>query len=264
MVQKILRAFILLSMMSVKAQTSSTDPIYEAKLVSGKEDLEQIIQTQFTLPKSLLTAGFEKQITCYFNLDPAGKPVKIKFEQTPNNLLRLELLRLFNFYTFRHTLNLPNEERPYFLQFDVSTEKYNRYIKQKFKNNLKKPLPADSSYVIYTRADLPPVYYKNGEEGLNELILEELEYPKVAKDRSIQGTVILEFIVETNGYITGITVKQGVNGGCTEEAIRIMKNTRWVPATENGKFVRYRTSYPITFNIMHERNSGGAVNGMGN
>jgi len=262
MIRHFLWISILAATFAGSAQNSSTDPLYKAHLASGDEDFDQIIQTQFTLPKSLAGTSLDKQITCFFNIDKEGNAVNMKFEETINNTLRPELLRMFRFFKFRHTLNLPNEERPYFVQFNVSAEEYKKYIKQKFRHSIKKPLPADSSYIVFTRADAPASYYKNGEEGLNEYILEQIEYPKVARERGIQGTVVLEFIVETNGYITGIIVKQAVNAGCTEEAIRIMKTTRWQPAVHDGKFVRYKTTYPITFTIPANRNAGGAVNGM--
>jgi TonB family protein len=245
------------------AQISSTDPEFEAKLVGGNQDIDQVIQTQLTLPKTMLTGGFEKFVTCYFNLDSAGRAVSLKYDAQLNNAMRAELNRMFRFFHFRYTLYLPKDERPYFLQFDLSTSKYNKMIKQKYRHPIRKPLAADSSYVVYTRADNPPVYYKNGEEGLNEYILEEIAYPPIARERSIQGTVMLEFNVETNGYITGITVKQPVNAGCTEEAIRIMKTTRWQPARIGDKFVRYRMSYPITFNLSAGKSTYSAAGTIG-
>ncbi len=237
---------------SVFGQTSSTSPEFEAIAIGGKAQIEQVLETQLTLPKILLTSNFDVEITTFFDLDSAGKAVNIKFEglkNNNNNVLRNELTRMFGFWKFNKTLHLPNESRPYFLIFKLSTEKYNRYFKQKNKLNLKKTLPADSSYVIYTKADKSPEYYKNGDDGLTDFILSQIEYPKLAIERSVEGTVVIEFVVETNGYITGITVKQGVNTGCTEEALRLIKETKWQPASLNGKFVRYRTNYPITFSL---------------
>ncbi|MEO6303697.1 MAG: energy transducer TonB [Bacteroidia bacterium] len=234
------------------AQTSATSPEYEAKAIGGKEQIEQVLQTQLTLPKILLTANFEQDVTTFFDLDTTGKAVNIKFEglkNNNNNVLRNELTRVFNFLRFHKTLHLPNESRPYFLIFKLSTEKYNKYFKQKNKLNLKKPLPADSSFMIYSKADKSPEYYKNGDDGLAEYILSNIEYPKLAIEKSIEGTVVIEFVIETNGYLTGLTVKQGVNTGCTEEALRLIKDTKWQPAVVNNKFVRYRTTYPITFSL---------------
>ena len=119
-------------------------------------------------------------------------------------------------------------------------------------------MAANRSYTIYSRADKSPEYYKNGDEGLAEFILSEIEYPKPAIENSIEGTVVVEFVVETNGYATNLIVKQGVNGGCSEEAIRLIKQTKWLPATLNNKFVRYKTNYPITFSLRNSNKSTGS------
>jgi TonB family protein len=259
MIKKFFLVLMIIGFNQLSAQTSSTSPEYEAKAIGGKEQIEQVLQTQLTLPKTLLTSNFDVEITCFFDLDTAGKAVNIKIEGNVNNALRNELLRVFNFWKFYKTLKLPNESRPYFLIFKLSTEKYNRYFKQKNKLTLKKPLPVDSSFVIYTKADKSSEYYKNGDDGLAEFILSQIEYPKLAIEKSIEGTVVIEFVVEANGYLTGITVKQGVNAGCTEEALRLIKLTKWQPAILNNKLVRYRTNYPITFSLRNisKDNTGG-------
>jgi protein TonB len=263
MIKKIFFILMIAGFNQLFAQTSSTSPEYEAQAIGGKEQIEQVLQTQLTLPKTILTSNFDTEITTFFDLDSAGKAVNIKVEGNVNNALRNELLRVFKFWKFHKTLKLPNESRPYFLIFQLSTEKYNRYFKQKNKLNLKKQLPADSSYVVYIKADKTPEYYKNSDEGLAEFILSQIEYPKLAIEKSIEGTVVIEFIVETNGYLTGITVKQGVNAGCTEEALRLIKLTKWQPAILNNKFVRYRTNYPITFSLRNisKDNTGGSQMG---
>jgi TonB family protein len=233
-------------------QIPELQPEFEASVVGGKEQLEQVLQTQLTLPKTLLTKDFEIQVVALFDVDSLGNPTKLSFKYSGNNrinnLLREELTRLLHFLKFKRTQHINQLAVPYHILFHLSTDKYNKYFKQKNKINLKK-IPADSSYVIHNRADKSPQYYKNGEEGLGEFFLTEMEYPKVALEKSIEGTVIIEFVVETNGYITGIVVKQGVNGGCTEEAVRLLKQTKWQPAILEGKYVRYKTSYPITFSL---------------
>lgn len=242
------------------AQTSATSPEYEAKAIGGKDQIEQVLETQLTLPKTLLTSNFDTELTTFFDIDSTGKAVNIRVDGGTNNVLRNEVKRVFNFIKFNRTLRLPNESRPYFLMFKLSTDKYNKYFKQKNKFSIKKPLPTDSSFTIYSKADKSPEFYKNGDEGLTEFVLSNIEYPKLAVEKSVEGTVILEFVVETNGYITGITVKQSVGAGCTEEALRIIKLTKWQPATLNGKFVRYRTNYPITFSLrnINKDNTGGS------
>ncbi len=257
--------FILITVWAVSssAQTSATSPEFEAKAIGGKEQIEQILETQLTLPKTLLTGNFDTELTTFFDIDSTGKAVNIRVDGGTNNVLRNEVKRVFNFIKFNRTLRLPNESRPYFLTFKLSTDKYNKYFKQKNKFTIKKPLPADSSFVIYTKADKSPEFYKNGDEGLTEFVLGNIEYPKLAIEKSVEGTVIVEFVVETNGYVSGITVKQPVGAGCTEEALRIIKLTKWQPAIFGGKFVRYKTTYPFTFSLRNINKDNSSSNQFG-
>lgn len=237
------------------SQKSSTDPEFEAQVLGGKQHIEQVLQTQLNLPKQLLSSGFKTEFITYFDLDSSGKAQNLKFDGQVPMALQNEMNRIFGFFTFKLTLNLPNESRPYFLKFSISSEKYKSYIKQKSKFNLKQSQAADNSLIVYTRADQSPEFYKNGEEGFNEFVLSEIEYPRLAIEKSIQGTVLIEFVVETNGFVTNLEIKKGVNGGCTEEAIRLVQFSRWKPAVLDGKLVRYKMTAPITFSLRNVNKS---------
>lgn len=258
--QLLLKIALIASPSLIFAQKSSTDPMFEGKIIGGKAVLEQVIQTQFELPKTFQHKSLVVDVVCYFALDSAGRAWNFNFDGQIPHALKPEIIRLFSFLKFQRSLDLPNEERPYFLKFDMNFDRYKNLIKQRSKQQLKTSLPADSSMLIYNRADRSPLYFKNGEQGFQDYILSEIEYPKVAIERSIEGTVILDFIVECNGFVTGIDCKKGVNGGCTEEAIRLIKSTFWSPAELQGKRVRYRMTLPITFSLRNVNKSNESSN----
>jgi TonB family protein len=223
--------------------------VFEAVPEKGKQSIDQVLQTQLTLPKILLVKGFDARFTVFFELDSSGAAINHKFEDVKNNILRQESIRMLRFVKFKHIVGSGLVASSYYLNFHISTDKYNSFLKQRLKPVQKKNSIADSSFIIYSRADRSPEYFKNGDEGLSEYILSEIEYPAVAKERSIEGTVLIEFVVETNGFVSNLKVLKGVNGGCTEEAIRLLEKTKWQPALINNKLVRYKTTYPITFNL---------------
>ncbi len=255
------RYFHILSILLV-IQISAQSEEKEGLIIGGKKQVDQVIETQLALPKILLTASFDVNVAAYFDIDSLGNPVNIKVEGTTNNVLRKETIRMLRFLKFRKTKNEDDLMYPYSVSYQMTTSKYNKLLKQRSKLNFKKPLPADSSYTIYTRADKSPEYYKNGEEGLKEYLLSELEYPKLAIEKSVEGTVLIEFVVETNGYVTGLTIKQGLGAGCSEIALNLIKETKWQPAVLNGKLVRYKTDYPITFSLKNvNRDASSTIGG---
>lgn len=224
----------------------------EAEIEGGKAQLEQVLQTQLTLPKTIVAHSFEKEVVAYFDINQQGEAENIRIEGQSNNVLRKELIRIVG---LMHYVKKTNEYKdPYFIVFNLSASAYNRYYKQKSKLNLKKELPADSSFTIYTKADYAPEYFKNGETGLEDFVLSTMEYPRLAIEKSVEGTVVIDFVVETNGYVTGASVRQGLGAGCSDEALRVIRLTKWQPAVLGGKFVRYKTSYPITFSLRNISN----------
>lgn len=224
----------------------------EASIQGGREQLEQVLQTQLTLPKTLLSASLDKELIVYFDLDDNGNAVNVRVEGQTNNVLRQEIKRLVGLMKYNKTTN--NYKDPYYLSLKISGQDYSRYYKQRSKPHVKKEIPADSSQVIYSKADRSPEYYKNGETGMEEYILGAMEYPRLAIEKSVEGTVVIDFVVETNGFVTNLSVRQPVGAGCSEEALRVIKLSKWQPAVLNGKYVRYKTSYPITFSLRNISN----------
>jgi protein TonB len=90
-----------------------------------------------------------------------------------------------------------------------------------------------------------------GEEGaFNNYLLNNLKYPDICLKMGVEGTVILEFVVEKDGSLTQIKVKNSIYPDLDEEAIRVLKNSpKWIPGENGGKKVRVSYILPVTFNI---------------
>ncbi len=120
------------------------------------------------------------------------------------------------------------------------------------------PLPSaaegqDSSQegaaLFFDLVDTPPSPV-GGLEAWSRHLSENLTYPTSARMKGIQGTVLVSFIVNTDGTIEGIELVQGIGGGCDEEAIHIIKiSPRWSPGMIRGKAVRTRMKIPIRFKL---------------
>src|SRR5690606_23343287 len=79
-------------------------------------------------------------------------------------------------------------------------------------------------------------------------LLENLKYPKEAKDKKITGRVTVQFVVEKDGTLTEPKVLRGIGGGCDEEAVRVLKESpKWIPGQQNNKPVRVSYVMPIVF-----------------
>jgi tetratricopeptide (TPR) repeat protein len=93
--------------------------------------------------------------------------------------------------------------------------------------------------------------------AMSDFLRATLRYPAAARDSNISGRVVLQFVVEKNGFLTNIKTMKGVGGGCTEEAKRIVNamnelEIRWVPGEIAQKQVRSIFTLPISFKLQED------------
>ena len=111
-----------------------------------------------------------------------------------------------------------------------------------------KETPKDSVW-DYLQVQVKPAF-PGGDAGIIKYLGANLKYPNLAKEQGIQGKVYIIFIINKNGSVSDVSVKSGIGGGCDEEALRVIKKMpKWKPGKENGKPVRVRRVYPLTFKM---------------
>ena len=90
--------------------------------------------------------------------------------------------------------------------------------------------------------------FPGGMDSLQAFLVSEIQYPQVAKDNGITGTVLVEFVVEKDGSVTNAKVKIPLFPECDKEACRaVMSMPKWKPGKNMGKPVRSYYQVPITF-----------------
>lgn len=96
--------------------------------------------------------------------------------------------------------------------------------------------------------------YPGGQQAMFAFISKELKYPEEAIDNGIEGTVVISFVVERDGSIGEAKVLRGLGGGCSEEALRVVKSMpTWRPGVQGGKVVRTSFNLPIRFKLQDKQ-----------
>jgi TonB family protein len=96
--------------------------------------------------------------------------------------------------------------------------------------------------------------YPGGEGELLKFIAENKKYPEAAKADTIQGKVIVRFIVNTEGNTEGITVLKGVHPLLDAEAVRVVKLlSGFKPGMQGGKAVNVWYMVPINFTLPYTK-----------
>ncbi len=108
------------------------------------------------------------------------------------------------------------------------------------------PVEAEEAEIFTVVEETPE--YPGGDEARMKYLRDNLKYPQLARESGIDGTVYIEFVIETNGNITKAVIKRDIGGGCGEEALRVVKGMpRWKPGKQRNKPVRTQFVLPIKF-----------------
>jgi TonB family protein len=106
---------------------------------------------------------------------------------------------------------------------------------------------SDSSHLYNIIVEEMP-QFPGGESARINYLMRNIQYPKLAKEKGIQGSVYVSFIVLSDGNITDAKILRGIGGGCDEEALRVVKNmAKWKPGRQNGKTVDVLYNMQINF-----------------
>ncbi len=66
-------------------------------------------------------------------------------------------------------------------------------------------------------------------------------------------TVVLNFVVQSNGEVTNVETINNPGYGIAAEAIRMIeKGPKWISAKQNGKKVNYLVKQTIVFNVSYK------------
>ena len=103
---------------------------------------------------------------------------------------------------------------------------------------------------IFDRAEVNPAF-PGGIAALMGYLGKNIIYPSLARENSLEGKVIVKFYVDTDGAVKDpVVLKDGVGGGCAEEAIRVIKKMpKWSPGLQRGKPVKVYYTLPVSFKL---------------
>jgi TonB family protein len=77
----------------------------------------------------------------------------------------------------------------------------------------------------------------------------EPQYTEEARQNHISGTVELKAVLSSSGKITDVEVLKGLSHGLTEKAIEATRQTMFIPAMKDGKYVSQRIMMQYGFSV---------------
>ena len=115
--------------------------------------------------------------------------------------------------------------------------------------NAQKTVVSQTNQKVFDTVDQMPEY-PGGMQAMIEFLQANMKYPEDAAKQKVEGRVMVQFVVETDGSISDVHVAKQVFPSCDAEAIRVVQAMpRWTPGKEKGKVVRVKYNRPIVFRM---------------
>jgi TonB family protein len=108
----------------------------------------------------------------------------------------------------------------------------------------------DTAKTLMSPEQMP--VFAGGDDGLHGFLSRQIKYPMLAMDNHIHGTVIIQFVVKSDGYVDAGTIKilRSLSKECDDEVIRVVKAMpKWTPGKDKGKDVSVYFNLPVVFQL---------------
>ena len=106
--------------------------------------------------------------------------------------------------------------------------------------------------VPYFDCDQRPQFFGSSDPRhfLKEWVYQYLKYPQAAVRDGVQGTVMVQFVIESDGKVTDVKVVKGVDEELDAEALKVVSaSPKWKPGKVGGSKVRASLTLPIEFRL---------------
>ena len=97
---------------------------------------------------------------------------------------------------------------------------------------------------IFIVVEQPPVLI-----GGLASVQQRIKYPEIARNAGIEGRVVIQFVVTSEGNIADPKIIRGIGGGCDEAALEALKFAKFQPGYQRGRPVNVSYSMPISFTL---------------
>lgn len=103
---------------------------------------------------------------------------------------------------------------------------------------------------LVDKLECAPIY-KGGPGVMYRSILHKIVYPGLSKEQGIQGTVYINFTIDSLGNTSNHYVFKGIGKECDEEALRVVKliPDNWIPGVFDGNLVSCEFTVQINYRI---------------
>lgn len=115
--------------------------------------------------------------------------------------------------------------------------------------NAQKTVVSQTNQKVFDTVEQMP-QYPGGMQAMIEFLQTNMKYPEDAAKQKVEGRVMVQFVVETDGSVSDVHVAKQVFPSLDAEAVRVVQAMpKWTPGKEKGRVVRVKYLLPIVFRM---------------
>lgn len=105
--------------------------------------------------------------------------------------------------------------------------------------------------VSFSDVEVKPSFKGGDANEFAKWVMSEFKYPQAAIDAGVQGRVLVQFTINTDGTMGDVEVVRSVSPELDAEALRVVTSCteKWTPGMQNGKPVPVTFTMPINFQL---------------
>lgn len=233
---------------------AQTDPLATVDEIptfpGGIPALKRYLDTNLDFPL-VADLAEERLVIVEFVINGEGKPLDPKIIWGQNDTANTAAKKLIN--AMPKWFPGLNDDLPVSTWVRLPITYYRPVIKGRIESDHAQ-ISSEIRQSLYFDIDFPGAVTKatfpGGASGLKAYLAENLEYPRIAKENGVFGSVLVRFTVSKNGVPENFLVERGIGAGCDEEAIRLLKMMpKWKPATLDGEPIAAKQMIYVPFKL---------------
>ena len=109
---------------------------------------------------------------------------------------------------------------------------------------------AEVEVVSYSNVEQKPKFMGGDIFAFGKWVSSKIVYPPQAIENGIQGRVMVQFTISTDGSVSNVRVLRSVDTSIDKEAVRVVSSSpKWTPGMQNGKPVIVKLTHPVVFTL---------------
>ena len=243
----------------------------------SEKQMVKFIHKYIQYPEKAQKNGVEGKVLVQFSITPCGKVNKLQIVKDIGWGCGAEVIRILNLMNELGVRWTPGSSRIPIngIKFilPVRFELLEEQVLESKKKSHKRPNPPVKKKqkrkvvkVVEQMPRFPGCEHLAGTEAEKKkcadkkmftFIYKNLQYPAEAIEQKIEGQVVVQFVVEPNGYVSSPEIIKDIGGGCGAEAVRLIllmnkKRIQWTPSSSRGPAVSFQLLVPITFELLKD------------